>query len=135
MLTKTRTAIITLVAAGSFATATVVPSVSQALDNGPSGTWAAECEIARLTEGLWNEAAASDAAHGQWALVAYDIDQAEGAKANQVVKGCPNGPPAAEIHGKTNRPPVAGVKASTPPVTTKAPVAVKAVTLAETAIG
>ena len=89
MLTKTRTTIIALVASASFATAAVVPAVSQARPKPISaGAKAALCEVLRHSAERSHEAGEAAEAKGEndWARYYYDQEEkAQGEAGNQ---GC-----------------------------------------------
>jgi hypothetical protein len=87
MLSKTRTAIITLVASASFATAAIAPAVSSAQKLDP-GTHAATCEVYRLTYELLDELQESAFANGQEDLAAYYAEQEAKASDAARAEGC-----------------------------------------------
>lgn len=87
MLSKTRTKIFTLVATATFASAAVVPAVSQAKPISP-GAKAALCETLRLTQGLWHEAAEAAEEKGENELAKYYNEKAEKAEGEAGNAGC-----------------------------------------------
>jgi hypothetical protein len=106
MLSKTRTAIITLVASASFATAAIAPAVSSAQKLDP-GTHAATCEVYRLTYELLDELQESAFANGQEDLAAYYAEQKAKASDAARAEGCKWSAPAV---AKTVKVPVAIIK-------------------------
>jgi hypothetical protein len=131
MLTRTRTTIITLIAAGSFATATVAPAVSQAQDGG-SGNAGESCEVLAEAAGIAVAVGTAAATTGHYESAANYFQMASDLAQKSREQGC--GEAAAGGHSP-NRVVVApkGGAVSTPPVTTK-PAAVRTVTLARAAV-
>jgi hypothetical protein len=89
MLTKTRTTLIALVASASFATAAVVPAVSQARAKVISaGTKAAQCEVLRHSAELSHKAAEAAEGKGESDWARYYYDQEEKAQGEAGNLGC-----------------------------------------------
>jgi len=89
MLTKTRTTIIALVASAGFATAAVVPAVSQAKAKPISaGAKAALCEVLRHSAERWHEAGEAAEAKGESDWAKYYYGQEEKAQGEAGNQGC-----------------------------------------------
>jgi hypothetical protein len=126
MLTKTRTTLIALVASASFATATVVPAVSQAQPIGPQAK-AVACEILKSAGKVWQELGETAEAKGETDTAAYYFgmrDKVEGEAGNM---GCLW---EIEIDAKkavTNVKAIKAIPAATLPVTTKSTTSTSAI--------
>jgi hypothetical protein len=89
MLTKTRTTIIALVASAGFATAAVVPAVSQAQAKPVSaGLKAAQCEVLRHSAERSHQAAEAAEGKGESDWARYYYDQEEKAQGEAGNLGC-----------------------------------------------
>jgi hypothetical protein len=93
--TKTRTTLTALIAALSFATATIAPAVSQADKN--NGTyqktvgkrrWMNTCANAQVSYTNWTELSRQEFIKGETAYSGQDKEVAEKIKANASASGC-----------------------------------------------
>jgi hypothetical protein len=116
MLSKTRTTIITLIAAGSFATATVAPAVSQAQDNSSSNSLSASmCQGSKGMAQHDIEEAVEAVGRGDYEAAAFWSESAS-EDAQEAKKWCAEA--AAKGHTPTKVVIAPGGAIRTPPVTT-----------------
>jgi hypothetical protein len=94
--TKIRTAVITLIAACSFGTATIAPAVSQATKNnygyaktvGKRRQWLNTCGNAQVSYTNWTELSRWEFIKGETAYSGQDKEVAEKIKENANASGC-----------------------------------------------